>query len=673
MISSKKSIKIIMIFLIILAPWSISSFDNEVDVRYIDSSSYSYYQSNTCSISFIKIFNKNLLNANIKYEFDNYSSISCFGKVNGIDKDGEIYKVWIGTNLLINFLIQSFFWMFLISFIHKSKNKEFKNIWLTIFILLILFLMHMYGESKFYELSSKNFNLTFNSSNFYLFSLIFNFIIVAYIFIFLIETRFYNLILYIPFIFLITGTFNYMNYNFLILFFCFFGIQNLIKSKKTMKYTFIYVLFSIFWILQVNNDLSFFDVDKIRGFSNSSLTTLSLIFWFSSFYLIIHGIIYLYIQSLEYIDNLKIAKNFIITGCLITIFGFFSSLSSIINFLTYYYFGLNKKAMTQIYSISGNTWRGLAPSAESIGEFYAFSIFLFVFLVAKKQIKLNFLYIVFLIINFIGLLRANNITAILTLMIIFLLLTFIQRYKISFWKIFFSTIIVLALSVSFFFKERDLSISPSVAYESGSKLLILEGLKYSNLFEGETDRSKNVSRYFIEENDLETIYLYPGNREKISTSLKFASKLYTQKIDIPYVPNPIAIVSIFAVSINRSEKWGIFLSKYNPSTVEFLFGSGPLQLGSYYNGHNKGNIEGLVLPHSSLLNIVLFFGFLGSVLFMFYILNLLIKKFNIENPYWFLLIFLLINFIKSDSILYISSLQLFSFTILQNMQKTKLN
>ena len=136
------------------------------------------------------------------------------------------------------------------------------------------------------------------------------------------------------------------------------------------------------------------------------------------FYLIIHGIIYLYKHSVQKIDNLKIAKNFIITGSLITILGLLSSLNSFINFFTYFYFGLNKRAMTQISSISGNTWRGLAPSAESIGEFFAFSVFLFVFLAIKKQIKLNFLYIGLLLINVIGLLRANNVAAILSLSLI---------------------------------------------------------------------------------------------------------------------------------------------------------------------------------------------------------------------------------------------------------------
>ena len=99
---------------------------------------------------------------------------------------------------------------------------------------------------------------------------------------------------------------------------------------------------------------------------------------------------------MENFDNNQLAKNFIITGSLITIFGVLSSLSSVFNFFSYYYLGLSKRGMTQISSIAGNTWRGIAPSAESIGEYFAFSIFLFLFFVYKNEIKLNGVYLIIL-------------------------------------------------------------------------------------------------------------------------------------------------------------------------------------------------------------------------------------------------------------------------------------
>ena len=668
MIHEKKSFKILAIILLIFIPWGISNLNDGVSAKYIDSSVIGYYQINTCDISFIETFIKNASNENIKYEFDNYSSMRCFGKVNGLDKDGDIFKVGIGTNLLINFLIQSFIWIILISFITKDKKREFKNMTFTIFILLVLFLFHLFGESRFYEISARNFDLSFGISNFYILSIVLNFALIAYMVANLFQSRRNNLLVYLPFIFLISSTFNYMNYSLIVMVFSFFGIQNLIDTNYSKKYSILYLTLCSFWVSQQTNDFTFFDVDKLRGFSNSSLSTSSLLFWFISFYLLIHGAIYVFKSSGQYIDNVLLAKNFLIAGSLITVFGFISSISSVFNFFSFYYLGLNKRAMSQLSSISGNTWRGLSPSAESIGEFFAFGIFLFLFLAVKKQIKINALYFVLLLINMVGLLRANNVAAILSITVLFGLFVFIQKFEMKTKSIFILVFIVFFIILAFFFSERDISISPAVSYDAASKSLILEGLKYSDLFDGELDRYKNVSRYFNEDNDLGTIFLYPGNKEKISTSLSFVSNIFTQNIDIPYFPNPIAALSVFALSINRSEKWGIFLSKYDPSTVEFLLGSGPLQLSSYFNGHNKDNVEGLLLPHSSLLDVIIFFGLIGFIGFMFFIIRLLFKNLNIDNPFWFLLIFLTINLIKSDSILYVGSLILVIFTILKNIK-----
>jgi len=670
MIETKNSIKIFLLILIILLPWGISNLQDDLNAKYINSSTVGYYQTNTCDISFVETLLKNGFNQNVTYVFDHYSSIKCFGKINGVDQVGDSFKIAVGTNILINFLIQSFFWLLLTSFIRKGGKKEFKNKMFSTLSLIILFLLHLFGENTFYQIGVRNFDLTTSLSNFFILSLILNFIIVIYFIWILFEYRLSNLILYLPFIFLLSSTFNYMNYNFLLLVLSFFGIQNLIETDFSKKYSLTYLSFCLFWLLQQNSNSYLFDVDKLRGFSNTSLNIPSVLFWMLSFYLLIHGIIYITKNSLQNIEHKVIAKNFLITGSLITFFGFISAYSSIFNFFSYYYFGLNKRAMSQISSISGNTWRGLAPSAESIGEFFAYSIFIFLFYVYKKQIKMTRLYAIFLLINIFGVIRANNVAAILSLIILFILFIATQKIKTNIRSILIFIIIIFLLVLGFFFSAREISISPLVSYEVASKSLILEGLKYSNLFEGENDRNKNVSRYLEGENDLGTIFLYSGNNEKISTSLKFVSNTFTQNINIPFVPNGIAALSLFALSINRSEKWGIFLSKYNPNTSEFLFGTGPLELNSYFYGHNSGNVEGLVLPHSSILDILLFFGFFGLLLFTFFVLKILINNFNTDNPYWYLLLFLLINWIKSDSILYIAPLILFVFTLIQNIKIT---
>ena len=495
MIETKNSIKIFLLILIILLPWGMSNLQDDLNAKYIDSSTVGYYQINTCEISFIETLLKNGFNQNVTYAIDHYSSIKCFGKINGVDQVGDSFKVAVGTNILINFLIQSFFWLLLASYIRKGEKKEFKNKMFSTFSLITLFLLHLFGENKFYQIGVRNFDLTTSLSNFFILSLILNFIIVIYFIWILFEYRLSNLILYLPFVFLLSSTFNYMNYNFLLLVFSFFGIQNLIESDFSKKYSLTYLSFCLFWLLHQNSNSYLFDVDKLRGFSNSSLNIPSVLFWMLSFYLLIHGIIYITKNSLQNIEPKVIVKNFLITGSLITFFGFLSAYSSIFNFFSYYYFGLNKRAMSELSSISGNTWRGLAPSAESIGEFFAYSIFLFLFYVYKKQIKMTWLYAIFLLINIFGMIRANNVAAILSIIVLFIIFVVNQKMEVKIRSILIFIIIIFLLILGFFFSAREISISPQVSYEVASKSLILEGLKYSNLFEGDNDRNKNVSRY----------------------------------------------------------------------------------------------------------------------------------------------------------------------------------
>ena len=656
-----KLLKIFLLFLIIILPWTFSDNQDAVNAKYIDSSTVGYYQINTCDISFVEVFIENINNRNINYVFDNYSNIKCFGKVNGVDQIGESFKVGIGTNILINLLIQSFFWLLLISFIKKGENKPFESIVLSTIFLSGLFLLHLIGERKFYEMSSKNFNLDFSLSNYFILCFILSLLIIFHLIRVLFEKRVNNLLLFLPFIFLVNSTFNYLNINFLLMIILFLGIQNIISSNYSKKYLGLYILFCCFWLFQQETNEYLFDVDKLRGFSNTSLNLPSVLFWLISIFLLVHGMIYIIKNSIENFDNHQFAKNFIITGSLITIFGVLASISSVFNFFSYYYLGLSKRGMVQISSIAGNTWRGIAPSAESIGEYFAFSLFLFLFFVYKKEIKLNGFYLIMLFINIFGILRANNIAAILSITFLFLFFIITQKIQINFKMLLICLLIIIPVIFGFFFNGRETS------YDAASKSIILEGLRYSNLFENEQDRNLNVDRFFFEEDDLGTIFLYEKNKEKVSTSLRYMINAYTQKNNISFMPNGIATLSIFALAINRSEKWGIFFSKYNPNISEFLFGTGPLQLNSYFYGHNRNNIDGLVLPHSSYLDIILFTGFIGFFGFIYFVLKISFKNRNFNNPYWFLLLFLLINWLKSDSILYMSSLILFIFTFIENI------
>ena len=169
------------------------------------------------------------------------------------------------------------------------------------------------------------------------------------------------------------------------------------------------------------------------------------------------------------------------------------------------------------------------------------------------------------------------------------------------------------------------------------------------------------------ERDLNTLLIDEENRKNASSSYKLLVNLLTVNFNIPLVPNIVALISMISLIINRTEMWGIFIAKYNPSFVEVVIGNGPLQLNKYLYDHKirldvpKEKLESLYLPHSSVLDLYIYFG-IFAFLIMGYGIYLIYKNFNQKNIFMFLSIFLILNIIKSDSILYIHSAVLVLFT-----------
>jgi hypothetical protein len=145
-------------------------------------------------------------------------------------------------------------------------------------------------------------------------------------------------------------------------------------------------------------------------------------------------------------------------------------------------------------------------------------------------------------------------------------------------------------------------------------------------------------------------------------------KIYTPVIGIPLVPNLVSTISVSSILINRTEMWGIFIAKYSPNFVETLFGNGPNQLNNYLYSHEvrldlpEGKLKSLYLPHSSLIDLYIFTGLIGVGMMLFLAIRLLTKESSNEK-FKIIMIFLLINFLKSDSILYVSSILLLLLSV----------
>ena len=123
------------------------------------------------------------------------------------------------------------------------------------------------------------------------------------------------------------------------------------------------------------------------------------------------------------------------SSLLILFIGFAGSGIPLFNFLSYYFFGLNKYGINRTNLFELNewgermAWRGLSPSAETIGEFFAIIIFIYFYLLFYKNIKFSLYNLILVFISFIGLLASNNRAAFISMLLCILMLIYKQNFK----------------------------------------------------------------------------------------------------------------------------------------------------------------------------------------------------------------------------------------------------
>ena len=649
----RKLIFLLTAFLLIFLPSFLQNSSEEIEPVQIDKESTAFYQTNTCEFTLFDILSQNVLNEKINILPDAYSSVKCNSKINGVDYFESGIKVYIGTNANIDFLLQSFIWLLLIALIPKSKERKFKsNNIIPIAITVVLFILHLRGEENFYTSFSKSYSNNISFDNYFLTSLIAALILVLVIFDDLLKDRFYNLINYFPFMFLFIGAYNTFNLNFFLIILVYIGLRIFFETKVNIKLTLLYISLTVFWLMNNENLNSYFDVDKLKGFVSSSQSTSSQIFWIASFYFAVLALFAILEGSRDFVNLAKIRYNFLLVGGLISVFGILSAFNSFIRFLTYYNLGLNKLGMRNFTAVEGNTWRGIAHSAEALGEYAAFAILYTVLISFHYKIKISNFEIVLIFITLFSLFRSNNFAA-MSSMVIFIILFFLNKL-IKKRSIKISVIILVIFSSLLFYSKTS-----EYSYEFFSNVLLNEAVSASIMSDtlpgnedGFTAADFSNFEIFLEESKEES---------SLSSSLYYALDQYTNNGNIKYLPDSVALVSQISVPINRSEKWGIFIAKYNPNFFEFIFGTGPLQLADYYLSHKTKFNDGLVLPHSSLLDLLIFFGIFGVFSLLIYSCYLIYSNKN-NVVYIYLFLFLLINYMKSDSILYLSSFILIYFT-----------
>ena len=657
----------ILIFIVI--PFSLTSFGEDVSAQIIDEESVGFYQSNTCKISLFQVFAKNFSNINKIYVNNNpYPGLQCFGKVTGLDIVNETYILSIGTNPNLTFLLQMFLWLSLLFIFSKKRESKLNSSFYPSLFIPALFTSQHYFESRVY----KNLNFYFNENlqfpNYYYLTFFFGFLFFTFLLRDIYVRRNISITSLLPFIFIFHGTFQGLNINIYLVALSYFGIEAIFLKKTNSIFNMLYFIFGVLWIFNFEQSSNYFDGDKLIGFINTSDNLGSLIFWILIFYLITNGILFLVNNEKIKVSLKEIKNNFLIAGSLVVFFGLMGSASAYINFFNLFIFGQNKRGMRDLNSVAGNAWRGFAPSAEFIGEFFAICIFITVFYFIKTRDRATIQDLLSIICLF-GLYKSNNFAAIVSLIMLISFIIFYDKIKIN-KKFLIATLLIIFIITPLIFQALD--------YERYSSALVEESILHSNLFQYDDPFKNDFTKksYFLN-NDYKSILLVDSNHERASTTLKIIVDLYSQNINVPLVPNPVSVLSTVSLFINRTEMWGIFIAKHNPNLQQSLFGYGPFQIVDYLNGHEVEldvptyKSTSLFLPHSSIFDGILFFGIVGVIILILFYLYSVYKKRIKENLFLFIGIFYFINLPKSDSILYISCFVLFTVSIIKSYELKK--
>ena len=670
-LSLKQCIGLILLLSLIILPFWRNASNNIYEPVEINDSTIGFYQSTTCNMSLINVVKKNLQNdLDLRFNNNNYAGLECFGKVTGLDKVGNIYLLSIGTNSNITIIIQSLIWISIL-FIISNFNVQLKEInFIYVIILSLFFTFQQFSEDRFYLQENKYFDISMSIDNYYLINIFLSFYLVLVLISIFIENNESKILNFFPYMFIIIGSLNGFNLNFFSIVLSYIGLKAILEKKTNNIFNYIYLFFMVAWSQSRRDIVSFFDTDKLKGFINSSNNISSLFFWSILVLLILNSFIFLAKESK--LNYKVISFNLLLSSNLIVVFGFLGAYSPLQNFFNYLFFGQNKRGINKLSSVDGNTWRGFSASAESIGEFYGFVI-LFCFLTLYlKKMKLNISLLLLIILPFYGLYKSNNFAAMVSLFVaLFGLLSYQYLNQNQRKKIFL--LLILFVLVGSIFLMNNLGL------EYVSTQLLYEASLHSNLFSDLSSEAKSVeiTRYF-NAGEIESL-LNIVNKGSSSSSLEYLSQIYLQSnFNISFVPNLVTVISFLSIIINRNEMWGIFTAKYNPNFIESVFGNGPYQLNNYlYNlklrlDVPEEKLNSLFLPHSSALDILVFFGILGIILFIAWNIYFMTLSTN-NSGNKLLLLFLLLNIVKSDSILYLNSVALlaFAYIVIEKDRKIK--
>lgn len=630
--SNQTIYRVIFLLLLLITPWLNADYSDDISPVIPSQEDMTFYEVNPCEVSLFEFLRKvptSIYQDHFHFRYNNYSSISCFGKISGATLLNNEFYISVGTNSFVNLVIQTLFWVTVFSFIKKDSifRLDSKKI-IALLLSTSLFTFTIISEIRFYE------------QNFYYFDFEdkFNIVLLTFFVGFallhilrVVDGRLNSLVNYLPFIFIFYGVYSGFNLSLYTLLIIFYGLILLLSIQN--KNGFIYLFFSIplvfFWANNANKRYSF-KTDKLRGFINSSFDFNSNLSWSIIFILTLAGLYYIYKKTLNYIDFQKIYSNFNITTIALLLIGLLGANFPILNFLHYFYFGQQKYGVTLNNPFSYDVyeqkiaWRGVFSSSELAGEiftlFLVFSIYIYF-----SQFHFKNIYYLGVTASLFGLYFSNNRAA-LILFIFVMMILYLSEYSFTNNKLY----IIGGLSFLF--------------------LLFISWLIGFNNF--------TYSLEFMQNYTFSKALGY--DTEGINST--FFNMLSDSSLNKSFSNSIFGLIGIFAFFLNRSLMWGLFIVRYNPNFSDLMLGTGPMSLGQYFGEIKVQDINSLLLPHSSILSYLIFIGILGLGLSIILTVKSIMKNRNNLTKYGYLLfIYIFLNISKSDSLLYLQALIFYSF------------
>lgn len=653
----KKLSSILLVIIFLIAPWLNSEITSEITIPKVSQEDVTFYEVNPCKVSLIRFVINNtesIYQNHFYFRPDNRSPIECFGRISGVtvlQKGLETqFFISIGTSSVLNLLLQGLFWISCLSLIPKNSTKNEKDLKikfhnLSILIISYYFTYSIYAESRYYENILYKFDLR-NIKTYVLIFILYYFIAINLIEVF--EERSANFINYLPYVFLVSGLFSGFNFNFFSTIFLYLGVRSFLLGETNRFFNFSYATLAVWWLFNSRGSF-YFNVGKIRGFTSSIFEFNANLSWIIFAYLLMLGLRKIYHLNKDNFSLRIFTKNLSVTSFLLVVLGVISSNLPLINFLNYYYLGLqrwgvestNPFAYEEFVNYEGVTidivrisWRGLYPSSETIGEFYGLCLMFILFYITKKK-RIGFYDYLGILSASTGLYFSDNQTSIILIFCSTLLYLFVLNFNLPKIKpviliLLFATGIASAIYVFAFGNFSE-------AYTFMSESLTSQGKPYHS-------------------------------SEYVSSYTEFIDSNYERKSLFSYF---FGAFSFIAYLLNRSQMWGIFFARYNPSHSELMLGSGPFNLGQLYGEVNINNTEGLLLPHSSLLSYIVYLGIIPvSILFSILVYKLVINRRNIE--FNLVSIYIFINIIKNDSLNYFAPFVIYSVLLMLLNKKERL-